>query len=134
MIVFGQGLDCTSKRSGSASATKALLVLLCATYAVAVPVLPAPVSLLHDNPVSASPRFTIQHDAFMRDAVPVQIISGELHYFRIPRAYWRDRMERMKAMGFNTLQTYVAWNYHGGTSPSLREDTISMYINVCLCM
>ena len=56
--------------------------------------------------------FEVRGDAFVRDGQRVQVISGELHYFRIPRAYWRDRMARMKAMGFNTLQTYVAWNFH----------------------
>lgn len=35
-----------------------------------------------------------------------------MHYPRVPRAYWRDRMRKMKAMGLNTLTTYVFWNVH----------------------
>lgn len=35
-----------------------------------------------------------------------------MHYPRVPRAYWRDRMRKMRAMGLNTLCTYVFWNLH----------------------
>lgn len=48
----------------------------------------------------------------MLDGKPFQILSGEMHYERIPRAYWRDRMEMAKAMGLNTIATYVFWNVH----------------------
>lgn len=40
------------------------------------------------------------------------ILGGSMHYFRIPRAYWSDRMLKMKALGLNTLTTYVPWNLH----------------------
>ncbi|XP_072342786.1 beta-galactosidase-1-like protein 2 isoform X1 [Scyliorhinus torazame] len=40
------------------------------------------------------------------------ILGGSMHYFRIPRAYWTDRMLKMKALGLNTLTTYVPWNLH----------------------
>ena len=35
-----------------------------------------------------------------------------MHYARIPRAYWRDRLRMAKAMGLNTITTYVFWNVH----------------------
>lgn len=65
-------------------------------------------------PLCAQPRqsFTIQGGHFMLDGKPFQILSGEMHYARIPRAYWRDRMEMAKAMGLNTIATYVFWNVH----------------------
>jgi beta-galactosidase len=65
-------------------------------------------------PLCAQPRqsFTIQGDHFMLDGKPFQIHSGEMHYARIPRAYWRDRMEMAKAMGLNTIATYVFWDVH----------------------
>ena len=56
--------------------------------------------------------FTIQGDHFLLDGKPFQILSGEMHYERIPRAYWRNRMEMAKAMGLNTIATYVFWNVH----------------------
>jgi len=56
--------------------------------------------------------FRIAKGAFLLDGKPLQIISGELHYARIPRAYWRQRLKMAKAMGLNTIATYVFWNYH----------------------
>jgi len=35
-----------------------------------------------------------------------------MHYARIPREYWRDRMRKARAMGLNTIATYVFWNLH----------------------
>jgi beta-galactosidase len=43
---------------------------------------------------------------------PYQVLSGEIHYARIPRAYWRARLKMAKAMGLNTISTYVFWNLH----------------------
>ena len=44
----------------------------------------------------------IEGDHFSLDGKPLQIISGELHYARIPREYWRDRLQKARAMGLNT--------------------------------
>lgn len=35
-----------------------------------------------------------------------------MHYARIPREYWRDRLKKARAMGLNTVSTYVFWNVH----------------------
>lgn len=51
-------------------------------------------------------------DEFYIDGKPVKIISGGIHYFRIVPQYWRDRLEKLKAMGCNTVETYVPWNMH----------------------
>ena len=40
------------------------------------------------------------------------ILSGEMHYPRIPHQYWRHRLRMMRAMGLNTVATYVFWNLH----------------------
>src|ERR1035441_1245026 len=56
--------------------------------------------------------FTSRGDQFLLDGAPFLIRSGEMHYPRVPRPYWRDRMRKMRAMGLNTLCTYVFWNLH----------------------
>lgn len=56
--------------------------------------------------------FTIADGNFLYDGKPVQIHSGEMHFARIPAPYWRHRLKMMKAMGLNTVATYVFWNYH----------------------
>jgi beta-galactosidase len=56
--------------------------------------------------------FGIDGDHFSLDGQPFQIISGEMHYTRIPREYWRDRLKKARAMGLNTISTYVFWNVH----------------------
>ena len=56
--------------------------------------------------------FKAENGQFTLDGKPFQVISGEMHYARIPRAYWRDRMRWAKAMGLNTITTYVFWNVH----------------------
>lgn len=54
--------------------------------------------------------FTVKDGQFQLDGKPFQIISGSIHYERVPRAYWRDRLKMAKAMGLNAITTYVFWN------------------------
>jgi beta-galactosidase len=49
--------------------------------------------------------FAVRDGQFLLNGKPFQIISGEMHYARIPRAYWRDRFRMAKAMGLNTVTT-----------------------------
>lgn len=56
--------------------------------------------------------FTMEGDQFMLDGKPFQIISGEMHFGRIPKEHWRHRIRMARAMGCNTIATYVFWNYH----------------------
>src|SRR5215467_9822395 len=60
----------------------------------------------------AAHTFAIQGNQFVLDGKPFQIISGEMHYARIPREYWRDRLKKARVMGLNTISTYVFWNAH----------------------
>lgn len=56
--------------------------------------------------------FALGDTTFLLDGKPLQIISGEMHYTRVPREAWRQRMRMAKAMGLNTIGTYVFWNVH----------------------
>lgn len=42
----------------------------------------------------------------------ISIYSGAVHYFRVPKPYWRDRLRKLRAAGLNTVETYVPWNLH----------------------
>lgn len=63
---------------------------------------------------SQTPKHTFGYSdtAFVLDGKPFQMISGEMHYPRVPREAWRARMKMAKAMGLNTIGTYVFWNLH----------------------
>jgi beta-galactosidase len=56
--------------------------------------------------------FALGDSVFLLDGRPFQMISGEMHYTRVPREYWRDRMKMARAMGLNCIGTYVFWNAH----------------------
>nr|XP_037857427.1 beta-galactosidase-1-like protein isoform X4 [Chlorocebus sabaeus] len=52
------------------------------------------------------------HDRFLLDGAPFRYVSGSLHYFRVPRVLWADRLLKMRWSGLNAIQFYVPWNYH----------------------
>ena len=55
---------------------------------------------------------SIDEKNILIDGKPVQIISGAIHYFRTHHDLWRDRLERAKAIGINTVETYFCWDQH----------------------
>ena len=55
---------------------------------------------------------TMADGRFVLEGKPFQIISGEMHYARIPREYWHNRLKLARAMGLNSITTYVFWNLH----------------------
>src|SRR5829696_4606405 len=60
----------------------------------------------------AAHSFALSDSLFLLDGKPFQIISGEMHYPRVPREAWRQRMKMARAMGLNTIGTYIFWNLH----------------------
>ncbi len=56
--------------------------------------------------------FSFSGKSFYLDDKPFTVLSGAMHYWRIVPEYWEDRLKKLKACGFNTLETYVAWNLH----------------------
>jgi beta-galactosidase len=65
------------------------------------------------NPAAGSVhRFEIGPKTFLLDGEMFVIRSGEMHFSRIPREYWRNRLQMAKAMGLNTVAVYLFWNYH----------------------
>jgi len=79
--------------------------------------------------------FSLGKSDFLMDGKPIQIISGEMHPARIPKQYWRNRIQMAKAMGCNAIAVYVFWNYHEVT-PGVFDFTtgnhnIAEFIRIC---
>lgn len=49
---------------------------------------------------------------YVIDGEPVTIAGGTLQFFRVPADAWKDRLLKMREAGLNTVDTYVAWNWH----------------------
>jgi beta-galactosidase len=79
-------------------------------YLVCILALPLAIVTNTEKANAQQHTFALSDSTFMLDNKPFQIISGEIHYPRVPRAAWRQRMKMAKAMGLNTIGTYVFWN------------------------
>lgn len=102
-------------------------------YIPSLPPLPVFSSHLKNSDIR-NPTFEIEDDKFWRDGQPFQIIGGDLHYFRIVPEYWEDRLLRAKALGLNTIQTYVPWNLHEPTAGKWVFDGIAdleSFLKIC---
>ncbi|MEV4014104.1 glycoside hydrolase family 35 protein [Nonomuraea angiospora] len=76
---------------------------------------PAPTTTTTPSPSassSAESALTWRGRRLYRHGVPHRILSGGLHYFRVHPDLWRDRIRRLADLGLNTVDTYVAWNFH----------------------
>jgi len=86
------------------------------------------VSLLAQTPSSTVKHFAkpdrIRYDGHCLtiDGKNVFIRSAEFHYFRTPPELWRDRFQKIKEAGFNTVDTYVPWNWHEREMPAGLND------------
>lgn len=59
------------------------------------------------SPLQADPRSFVvdrEHDVFLLDGAPFRYVSGSLHYFRVPRILWADRLFKMRLSGLNAVQ------------------------------
>ena len=56
--------------------------------------------------------FAIGTNDFLLDGQRLQIRCGEIHAARVPKEYWRQRLQLAKAMGLNTVCAYLFWNLH----------------------
>jgi hypothetical protein len=55
---------------------------------------------------------TFDDNSLLIDGKRVWLVSGSIHYFRVPAELWRDRLLKAKRAGLNCITTYVAWNFH----------------------
>ncbi len=76
--------------------------------------------------------FEIREDFYLNNE-PFKIISGSIHYFRVVPEYWMDRLLKLKAMGCNTVETYIPWNMHESKKGSYCFDgmlDIARFVNI----
>jgi beta-galactosidase len=76
----------------------------------------------HERVLTIEPGESGQNGRFLRGGREHRIISAAIHYFRVHPELWRDRLERLRAMGCNTVECYIAWNFHQPTSGPARFD------------
>ena len=79
--------------------------------------------------------FSFSKTDFLLDGKLFQMISGEMHPARIPKEYWRNRIQMAKAMGCNTIAAYIFWNYQE-SAPGVFDFTttnhnIAEFIRIC---
>ena len=90
---------------------------------------------IQNHSLSQTHSFELKDGNFILDRKPFQIISAEMHPARIPKEYWRHRIQMAKAMGCNTIAVYIFWNYHElkeGVFDFIRENrNIAEFIKIC---
>ena len=99
------------------------LLALCAAAALTVAI-----------PSEANRSFVISDDKFVKDGQPILVMSGSFHYSRAPSGYWRDRVQRLAAMGLNAIQTYVPWNFHeerSGEFDFMGDRDLGAFLDIC---
>jgi beta-galactosidase len=79
-------------------------LLVCWLSLVAYPVTPV-------RAQEAKHTFAIGEQTFLLDGKPFQFRCGEIHFTRVPREYWRHRLQMARAMGLNAVCVYLFWNY-----------------------
>lgn len=63
-------------------------------------------------PAEEKHTFSIGDKDFLLDGKKLQIRCGEIHSARVPKEYWRNRLQSCKAMGLNAVCAYLFWNFH----------------------
>lgn len=81
---------------------------------------PAPTPL--PAPAEAARGLVVTDRAVLRDGVPWVPVSGEIHYSRIPRGRWRERLRQLRAGGVTVASTYVFWLHHSPARGEARFD------------
>lgn len=67
-------------------------------------------------------RIRYDQHCFTIEGQDIFILSAAFHYFRVPQELWRDRFHKIKEAGFNTVETYVPWNWHERNMPRSIND------------
>ena len=61
---------------------------------------------------AAAKDVNLDGSGFLLRGVRTFLPSGTIHYPRVPKELWRDRLTRLKRLGMTCVETYAFWNYH----------------------
>lgn len=78
--------------------------------------------------------FGVSGGKFMLDGKPFVILAGEIHPSRVPKEYWRQRIQMAKAMGLNAISVYEFWNMHEpekGRFDFKGNENVTGFIRIC---
>lgn len=73
-------------------------------------------------------------DGLTIDGRPFYLLSAQLHYFRYPKAEWRDLLLKAKAAGINSIDTVIVWNLHEPNPGQFNFEGLAdlpAYIDLC---
>lgn len=59
-----------------------------------------------------SGKIEIKKQKFYLNGKEVFLSGAELHYFRVPKKLWMDRLLKIKEAGCNVVSTYIPWSFH----------------------
>ncbi|MEU4426867.1 galactose-1-phosphate uridylyltransferase [Actinoplanes sp. NPDC024001] len=74
------------------------------------------------NDEDARAGLSLTNRYLIRDGRPVIPVSGELHFSRVPRHRWAERLRQMKAGGVTVVASYVFWLHHSPRRGEARFD------------
>jgi Glycosyl hydrolases family 35/Beta-galactosidase jelly roll domain len=74
------------------------------------------------RPFARPDRIRYDSQCLTIDGKDVFIYSGAFHFFRCPKELWPDRFQKIKEAGFNTVETYVPWDWCEREMPAGTND------------
>ncbi len=88
----------------------------------------------HFNYSNIESSFGVNTQYFTKNEEPFMMVTGEIHFSRLPKYRWRETLLKMKALGLNAISTYVFWNYHEEIKSEFdwsENKSVSDFLTIC---
>jgi hypothetical protein len=73
-------------------------------------------------------------DCFTIHDRDIFLYGSSFHYPRCPESLWRDRLTKLQRAGFNTIETYIFWNYHEPVEGRLDLSEVERFVELVSSM
>ncbi|RYG26770.1 glycosyl hydrolase [bacterium] len=73
----------------------------------------------------------IRERRWLVDGRPTLVFAGEIHYFRLRREEWEDRIRKLKDVGCNAVATYVPWLVHEQREGEIDVSDVARFLDLC---